>query len=172
MFDNSRLMTTAEYDLVCDDVRRYKLKIERQIKAKQKKEEEARKAKKNNPKPSTSITTQSRAHKLPSSSSSSSSESDNETLDLERIMDEGVLHNTNNQTSEDIMQKPNDENALDIATASKDHTKDITGALTENNIMQQSTPTDQPATKTSDAGESDHTDGDEQQDEGNDIVEI
>ena len=48
MFDNSRLMTTAEYDLVCEDVRHYKLEIERQIKAEQKKEEEARKAKKKN----------------------------------------------------------------------------------------------------------------------------
>ena len=58
MFDNSRLMTTAEYDLVCDDVWHYKLKIERQIKAEKKKEEEARKAKKQDkPKPSTSITT-------------------------------------------------------------------------------------------------------------------
>ena len=46
IFDNSRLMSTAEYDLVHDDVRQYKLKIERQIKAEQKKEEEARKAKK------------------------------------------------------------------------------------------------------------------------------
>ena len=135
IFDNSRLMSTAEYDLVRDDVWRYKLKIERQIKAEQKKEEEARKAKKNNPKPSTSMTTQSRACKLPSSSSSSSSESDNETLDLECIMDEGVLHNTDDPKSEDIMQKPNNENALDIATPSKDQDKDITGALTENNIM-------------------------------------
>ena len=116
------------------------------------------------------MTTRSRARKLPSSSSSSSSESDNETLDLERIMDEGVLHNTDNPKSEDIMQKPNNENALDIATPSKDQDKDITGALTENNIMQQSMPTDQPASKTSDAGESDHTDGDKQQDEGNDIM--
>ena len=49
IFDNSRLMSTAEYDLVYDDVRRYKLKIERQIKAEQKKEEEARKAKKKTP---------------------------------------------------------------------------------------------------------------------------
>ena len=49
MFDNSRLMTTAEYDLVRDDVWQYKLKIERQIKAEQKKEEEARKAKKITP---------------------------------------------------------------------------------------------------------------------------
>ena len=32
-------------------------------------------------------------------------------------------------------------------------------------------PTDQPATKTSDAGQSDHTDGNEQQDEGNDIMQ-
>ena len=136
----------------------------------QKKEEEARKAKKNNPKPSTSITTRSQTHKLPSSSSSSSSESDSETLDLEQIMDDGVLHNTEDQTSEAIMQKPNDDNAFDIAPASKDHAKDITGAVPENNIMQQSTPTDQPATKTSDAGESDHTDGDEQQDKGNDIM--
>ena len=116
------------------------------------------------------MTTRSQARKLPSSSSSSSSESDNETLDLERIMDEGVLHNTDDPKSEDIMQKPNNENALDIATPSKDQDKDITGALTENNIMQQSMPTDQPASKTSDAGESDHTDGDEQQDEGNDIM--
>ena len=129
-----------------------------------------KKGKKNNPKPSTSMTTRSQACKLPSSSSSSSSESDNETLDLERIMDEGVLHNTDNLKSEDIMQKPNDENALDIATPSTDQDKDITGALTENNIMQQSMATDQPASKTSDAGESDHTDGDEQQDEGNDIM--
>ena len=45
MFDNSRLMTTAEYDLVRDDVWCYKLKIERQIKAEKKKEKEARKAK-------------------------------------------------------------------------------------------------------------------------------
>ena len=59
---------------------------------------------------------------------------------------------------------------MDIATPSKDQDKDITGALTENNIMQQSTPTDQPASKTSDAGESNHTDGDEQQDKGNDIM--
>ena len=116
------------------------------------------------------MTTRSWARKLPSSNSSSSSESDNETLDLECIMDEGVLHNTDDPKSEDIMQKPNDENALDIATPSKDQDKDITDALTENNIMQQSTPTDQPASKTSDAGESDHTDGDEQQDEGNDIM--
>ena len=52
VFDNSRLMTTAEYDLVQDDVRCYKLKIERQIKAEQKKKEDAKKAK-NNAKPTT-----------------------------------------------------------------------------------------------------------------------
>ena len=52
VFDNSRLMTTAEYNLVQDDVRRYKLKIERQIKAEQKKKEDAKKAK-NNAKPTT-----------------------------------------------------------------------------------------------------------------------
>ena len=46
MFDNFRLMTTAEYDLVRNYVQWYKLKIERQIKVEQKKEEEARKAKK------------------------------------------------------------------------------------------------------------------------------
>ena len=51
-------------------------------------------------------------------------------------MDDGVLHNTNDQTSEAIMQKPNYDNAFDIAPASKDHTKDITGAVPENNIMQ------------------------------------
>ena len=79
---------------------------------------------------------------MPSSSSSSSSESDSETLDLERIMDDGVLHNTDDTPSEDIMQKPNDGNADDSAPASKGDANEIAGVVAENNMMQESMPTD------------------------------
>ena len=160
VFDNSRLMTTAEYDLVRDDVRRYKLKIEQQIKAEQKKKEEAKKKAKNDAKPTTSMTTHSRARKLPSSSSSS--ESNSESLDLEKIMDDDLLHNTPAKTSEDIMQKPNTNLTQDDAgvnSSDKARQSDLDDSVDKNveaaeesDIMQKDAPNDK-ATRSDSASE-------------------
>ena len=60
-------------------------------------------------------------------------------------MDDGFLYNTDDTPSEAIMQKSNDGNADDSAPASKDDTNDIAGVVPENNIIEESTPTDEPA---------------------------
>ena len=141
IFDNSRLMTTEEYNLVRDDVQKYKLKIERQIK-KQEEEEKKRQEKKERKKEVAAMAiakpsnvTKGRSQKLPtssfSSSSSSSSDSDDD-LDLERIMDEGVLHN--NATTGD---------GASAATA-------ISSADKDDDIMQKNIAAEQKATNVDD----------------------
>ena len=132
VFDDTRMMTTEEYSLVKNDVRKYKMKIEREIK----KMEAAEKAKaaakkvarakawKENPtegketppkpsaakssvaKPTHPMRTR-RSKKLPSTSE----ESESEGLDLEKVMDEGVMHNTDSDHTKDIMHKPNEESS-------------------------------------------------------------
>ena len=58
VFDNSRLMTTAEYDLVREDVQHYKLKIERQIKKMEEEKKKAEQARKQlRSKPATAMVT-------------------------------------------------------------------------------------------------------------------
>ena len=173
VFDNSRLMTTAEYDLVQEDVRWYKLKIEQQIKAEQKKKEEAKKKAKNDAKPTTSMTTCSRARKLPSSSSSSVS--DSESLDLEKIMDDNVLHNTPAKTLEDIMQKPNTnltQNDAGVSSLDKARQSDSDDSVNKNieaaeesDIMQKDAPNDK-ATKSDSASEDNIMQKDDTNDKG------
>ena len=102
-----------------------------------KKAEQARKQLKS--KPATAMVTRSQARKLPSSSSESDSES--ESLDLEKIMDDGVLHNTDApNTAEDIMQKPNGNDVTDSTSQNilqEDKANDTDGiASTSQNIVQ------------------------------------
>ena len=111
-----------------------------------KKAEQARKQLKS--KPATAMVTRSKACKLPSSSSESDSES--ETLDLEKIMDDGVLHNTDApNTAEDIMQKPNGNDVTDSASQNilqEDKANDTDGiASTSQNIGQDNAGNDKAA---------------------------
>ena len=107
VFDDTRMMTTAEYSLVRNDVRKYKLKVERDIK----KMEAAEKAKEKKAlqKKAKATSTHTMKTRRSKKLSSSSEDSDNESLDLEKVMDEGVLHNTDIDHTEDIMHKPTDE---------------------------------------------------------------
>ena len=98
-------MSTVEYELVRNDVHKYKLKIEREIKKFEELKKKEREAKKKEAQTMSSIMTRSKhACKL-----FSFSESDSEGLDLEKMMDDGVLHNTASDNMEDIMQKPNED---------------------------------------------------------------
>ena len=139
-----------------------------------KKAEQARKQLKSQP--ATAMVTRSWARKLPSSSSESDSES--ETLDLEKIMDDGVLHNTDApNTVEDIMQKPNGNDVTDSTSQNivqEDTANDIMQkpngtdviASTSQNIVQDDAGNDK-ATNSHSVGKNDHQD----QDEGHNIMQ-
>ena len=142
IFDNSWLMTTEEYNLVCDDVRKYKLKIECQIKKQEEEEKKRQQEKKEHEKEAAamalakpSTVTKCHSQKLPTSSSSSSSSSSSDSdddLDLEQIMDKGVRHN--NATT-------GDGATAEAATNNVDKDDDI---------MQKNIPTEQKATNVDD----------------------
>ena len=119
------------------------------------------------------MTTRSRARKLPSSSSRS--ESDSESLDLKKIMDDDVLHNTPAKTSEDIMQKPNTNLTQDDAGVSSsdkarqsdsdDSVDKNIEATEESDIMQKDAPNDE-ATKSDSALEDNIMQKDDTNDKG------
>ena len=101
-----------------------------------------------------------RSKKLPSSSEDSESES----LDLEQVMDEGVLHNTDSDQTKDIMHKPNDKSPnvsqdnVSLQQSSQASADEIKDTLTEpsKDINQKDTADETEANSTHETENSDN----------------